>query len=299
MKSKIMMPGRRTGARLILLLSLAFTAFDLTADAQCMMCHVAQQSSSAHPITSSAKNKDSSVAKIPGCTNCHGASLTHPGNPTANSPDTPFNATQTESALDWNGQCLACHQEATRHWQASEHALEDISCNACHRVHNTADVNTVSDRQINTCGSCHQNVRKDFLLPSHHPVNEAEMTCSDCHNPHGTLTPGQLTGVTSNATCLGCHEAQRGPFLFDHPPASEDCMSCHKPHGAIHKPLLTARGPQLCQQCHMANFHPSNLEAGGGLPGRRPSASLLGRNCMNCHPKVHGTNHPSGARLTR
>jgi hypothetical protein len=26
---------------------------------------------------------------------------------------------------------------------------------------------------------------------------------------------------------------------------------------------------------------------------------LLGRNCMNCHPKIHGSNHPSGARLTR
>jgi hypothetical protein len=26
---------------------------------------------------------------------------------------------------------------------------------------------------------------------------------------------------------------------------------------------------------------------------------LLGKGCVNCHSQVHGTNHPSGARLTR
>jgi hypothetical protein len=26
---------------------------------------------------------------------------------------------------------------------------------------------------------------------------------------------------------------------------------------------------------------------------------VLGKNCMNCHTEVHGSNHPSGARQTR
>jgi hypothetical protein len=26
---------------------------------------------------------------------------------------------------------------------------------------------------------------------------------------------------------------------------------------------------------------------------------MLGKNCLNCHSQVHGSNHPSGARLTR
>jgi hypothetical protein len=26
---------------------------------------------------------------------------------------------------------------------------------------------------------------------------------------------------------------------------------------------------------------------------------MLGKNCLNCHSQIHGSNHPSGARLTR
>jgi hypothetical protein len=26
---------------------------------------------------------------------------------------------------------------------------------------------------------------------------------------------------------------------------------------------------------------------------------LLGRSCLNCHSQVHGSNHPSGAKLHR
>jgi hypothetical protein len=38
---------------------------------------------------------------------------------------------------------------------------------------------------------------------------------------------------------------------------------------------------------------------GDGLPDRQANQNLLGKNCMNCHSQVHGSNHPSGARMTR
>lgn len=284
------------------------------ADTQCTMCHATSASNSAHPIASGDKTRETPGPKAPDCTSCHGESLSHLGNPMMASPDLSFNTQKitdnnsehdpahtdsSEQAGQWNDQCLGCHQKDARHWKASAHALEDITCSTCHNVHESAGNRPAKVTQTDTCSSCHQKVKKDFLLPSRHPLDGAEMGCTDCHSPHGSLSDSQLIDVSTNATCLTCHEAQRGPFLFDHPPASEDCLSCHKPHGAIHKPLLNSRGPQLCQQCHMANFHPSLLEAGGGLPGNRPSASLLGKNCMNCHPKIHGSSHPSGARLTR
>jgi DmsE family decaheme c-type cytochrome len=278
------------------LLLLAALNQSVMADTQCTMCHATSSSIVAHPITSSSEREAASGATAPGCISCHGESLTHLGNPMMASPDRPFSSDRSEHGTEWNNQCLGCHKKSARHWEASAHALEDITCNACHKVHESPKANmTLADR----CDGCHKKVRQEFLLPSRHPLNENEVSCTDCHSPHGSLANSQLKEVTTNATCLNCHEAQRGPFLFDHPPASEDCLSCHKPHGAVHKPLLNSRGPQLCQQCHMANFHPSTLQAGGGLPENRPSASLLGRNCMNCHPKIHGSNHPSGARLTR
>jgi hypothetical protein len=66
--------------------------------------------------------------------------------------------------------------------------------------------------------------------------------------------------------------------------------------------MLKARAPFLCQQCHLAQFHPSTAYSGTGLPGDAiPSGAqqLLGKNCMNCHSQVHGSNHPSGVRKTR
>jgi len=279
---------------IFLLLSTSLVINSSSADNMCVMCHQAASMNTHARFGSSDKNN-----RQPGCTSCHGDSATHLSNPMNASPDVTFKSASGTSKEPQNNQCRACHQKTTQHWDNSVHALEDLSCNSCHKVHGQKEALLAPEQQITMCTNCHQQVRSETRLPSHHPVEEAEMTCSACHNPHGSITPGELTGISLNDTCLTCHESQRGPFLFDHPPASDDCTNCHRPHGSVHEPLLTARGPQLCQQCHVANFHPSDLNAGGGLPGRQASASLLGKNCMSCHPAVHGSNHPSGARLTR
>ncbi len=136
-------------------------------------------------------------------------------------------------------------------------------------------------------------------LPSRHPIAEGKTECVDCHNPHGGLGDGDLHQVSVNDNCFSCHQEKRGPFLWEHPPASEDCSLCHAPHGSVNSHLLTARGPALCQQCHAAAFHPSVAYGSEGLPGGNANQNLLGKNCLNCHGQVHGSNHPSGARLTR
>lgn len=252
----------------------------------CNVCHSSVVAAGAHQALSTAGR----------CTDCHGESAGHAASPTSQLPQ--FTFTTKRGGHTDNGVCLTCHQAETKHWEASSHAVEDVACNACHTIH-SEQTSLSQSSESQACYDCHPRIRTEQKLPSRHPVDEAQMRCVDCHSPHGSLTPGELIGINTLETCLTCHEPQRGPFLFDHPPASEDCLNCHEPHGAVHEPLLKARGPYLCQQCHMANFHPSNLNAGEGLPGRQPSADLLGRDCMNCHPKVHGSNHPSGARLTR
>ena len=55
----------------------------------------------------------------------------------------------------------------------------------------------------------------------------------------------------------------------------------------------------MCQQCHAVAFHPSLPYGAEGLPGNAPNQNILGKNCLNCHNQVHGSNHPSGARLAR
>ncbi len=234
-----------------------------------------------------------------GCSSCHGAAGEHPRNPINVGPEVSFGPKHRASVDAQNGACLGCHQSDARHWDGGTHAIEDVVCGDCHDAHVRREEVLIRTEQAGVCYDCHQDVRAQVRLPSRHPIEEAKTVCSDCHVPHGSVKPGELAGINLNDTCLECHEDQRGPFLFEHPPVAEDCSNCHVPHGAVHEPLLDARGPHLCQQCHVANFHPSDLVSGGGLPGGRASSLLLGRNCMNCHPKVHGSNHPSGARLTR
>lgn len=125
------------------------------------------------------------------------------------------------------------------------------------------------------------------------------MRCSDCHNPHGSTGPSLLARSNVNETCYRCHAEKRGPFLWEHAPVREDCSNCHEPHGSNHPSLLKNRGPYLCQQCHLAAFHPSTAYTANGLLGPSPADQLLTRNCLNCHTEVHGSNHPSGPRFTR
>jgi DmsE family decaheme c-type cytochrome len=125
------------------------------------------------------------------------------------------------------------------------------------------------------------------------------MDCSSCHAVHGAIADRMLNRPTLNETCFQCHAEKRGPFLYEHAPVREDCAACHTPHGSNHPVLLKTRVPQLCQQCHMAVFHPSEVYTGPDTANGIADIHQLERGCMNCHQEVHGSNHPSGVRWTR
>jgi predicted CXXCH cytochrome family protein len=46
---------------------------------------------------------------------------------------------------------------------------------------------------------------------SHMPIREGKMTCSSCHNPHGSYGDALLKTATVNDTCYKCHAEKRGP----------------------------------------------------------------------------------------
>jgi DmsE family decaheme c-type cytochrome len=124
------------------------------------------------------------------------------------------------------------------------------------------------------------------------PVREGKMTCTDCHNPHGSMTEGLLADRSVNDNCYRCHAEKRGPTLFEHPPVRENCLNCHDPHGSIHEALLVARPPRLCQNCHINSRHPSE-------PRNAASRFVFNKGCVNCHSQIHGSNNPSGIRAMR
>jgi DmsE family decaheme c-type cytochrome len=138
------------------------------------------------------------------------------------------------------------------------------------------------------------------------------VSCSDCHNPHGSTGPKLMAKKSINETCYTCHAERRGPFLFEHSPVTDDCTNCHTPHGSTNNALLKVRTPWLCQQCHTAD-HAGVVNSAGNLTngttttinGRQalanqsPRAQMNGRNCLSCHSLVHGSNHPAGAKFSR
>ncbi len=200
---------------------------------------------------------------------------------------------------DQNEKCLSCHQNQARvAWKGSSHEFADVACASCHSVHAQRDPILDKRRQDEVCLTCHAKERAKFLQPSHHPVKEGRMACTDCHDVHGGHGSGAQVKATQRDKCVSCHAEKRGPFLWEHAPAAEDCLLCHTPHGSVQAALLKKRPPLLCQECHSAAHAGMRLD-GAALGALSQRAFLGAKGCVNCHSQVHGANHPSGATMFR
>ena len=94
------------------------------------------------------------------------------------------------------------------------------------------------------------------------------MTCSSCHNPHGSATDNLLREPSVNETCYKCHADKRGPFLWEHEPVRDSCLNCHEPHGTINEYLLKIQRPMLCRQCHAGVGHGQPWQSAGRAVGQ-------------------------------
>ncbi len=189
--------------------------------------------------------------------------------------------------------CLKCHTgNATfnlHEWNAGVHALNDVSCMDCHKVHQGPDLKVSPIETAEMCFTCHAEIKTFYRLKSHHPVLEGKMFCTDCHDAHGTTSERLLKRPTVKETCAQCHGEKEGPFLYEHGGVTEDCLNCHRPHGSPNDNLLIVREPYLCLQCHEG--HPLNTPEGQ----RRPSDTVrfFYQRCTDCHSQIHGTDLPS------
>jgi DmsE family decaheme c-type cytochrome len=240
------------------------------------------------------------------CEACHGPGGNHTKRVKKGESRPPvirFGRDSATPVAEQNGMCLACHEKSATaaSWHTGPHAANDVSCASCHDSHARKDAVLATRTQADVCYTCHVAERGQFQKPFAHPVRQGQLACSDCHAPHGTTAESQLVKATVNDTCYTCHADKRGPFLWEHAPVAEDCATCHDPHGSVHRGMVKARGPLLCQSCHSQAGHQSFSYGPSGLPGGggAPASSLALGNCMNCHSQVHGSNHPSGSTLTR
>lgn len=232
-----------------------------------------------------------------GCEGCHGPSAKHAeSGGQDHTGQIRFGKTSKNPVAERNAVCLQCHEKAARmFWQGSTHESRDVACTNCHNV-----MSDVSERGglkrptvLATCAQCHLQRASQQLRFSHMPLREGKMECTSCHNPHGTPNDKLLIAGTVNEVCYTCHAEKRGPFLHEHPPVTENCANCHDSHGSNHEKMLKTAKPRLCQQCHDPTRHPGKAYAQDAV------RFIPGRQCVNCHFAIHGSNHPSGAAFTR
>lgn len=209
--------------------------------------------------------------------------------------------------------CEECHSDITRDFPTATHArlmasganAKHIGCESCHgpgslHVESGGGLHTIVNpgKSPEACLQCHLEVEARFHLPHHHPVLEGRMNCTNCHNPHkGPAIKGGGTNLAGEVdTCMQCHTAQRGPFVFEHEALREGCTFCHQPHGSVNPRMLTERNATLCMKCH---FQQQTTAGEIVIGGRNHSTFLTRGACWSagCHEAVHGSNVSSSLRF--
>ena len=250
-----------------------------------------------------------------GCEACHGPGRAHveAGGGKETIP-VRFAKDSKNTVEEQNAACLSCHQKGNRmFWMGSPHESRQLACVDCHTVHYGGMAEHLDNRKLSSqsryeapltetagikktqpelCLQCHQMRRAQLQRSSHMPYREGKVTCTSCHNPHGTPYASQLLQPTVNENCLSCHTERRGPFLWEHPPVMENCANCHEPHGSNNPQLLKARMPRVCDSCHVTSRHPTQAQP-------LSSVKNFNRGCTNCHSAIHGSNSPSGDKFLR
>ena len=265
--------------------------------AKCAECHKDISAAFAKNIHNHA---DKWEAGFQGCESCHGPGEAHAS---VSDPKLIRNPRKLDPK-EANAICLGCHEKGKLvQWAGSQHESRGLACVDCHSIHGGYHKLLKADSELDLCQTCHGDVKAQVWKTSHHPIREGKITCTDCHNPHGTVAPKLIDANTINEKCFECHAEKRGPFLFEHKPVVEDCTICHTPHGSNHSKLLIRKQAFLCQSCHSGQRHPGTpytLHAGQtGTPYQNVGVQGIYRECVNCHQTIHGSNHPSGGQFTR
>ena len=282
----------------------AATSGDYVGSETCIGCHEDQQKRFRNTVMGKVFARPRTADEKLGCESCHGPGKAHveAGGGKETIP-VRFGKDSKTTVEEQNSACLSCHQKGNRmFWAGSPHESRQMACVDCHNVKQQIDTSLSSEARFNApitqykglkktqpelCLDCHQMRRAQLQRSSHMPYREGKVTCTSCHNPHGTPNPKQLIQASVNENCLSCHAERRGPFLFEHPPVMENCANCHEAHGTNNPQLLKTRMPRVCDSCHVTSRHPTQAQ---------PLSSIknFNRGCTNCHSAIHGSNHPSG-----
>lgn len=271
----------------------------------CLNCHQKQGQTIARSVHWRKAIRQAPVNQS-GCESCHGPGAAHAEAGGGKGVGGLTTFAKGEPAPTRAGACLNCHRNGAQlaMWDAGIHSKKDVACADCHSAHgfrrtslgygHTKDpLGYQPGLQYDVCGKCHLNVKAQVNRRSHHPIIEGKVTCSNCHQPHGSIYPRLISTLSVNQLCYKCHAEKRGPYMWEHQPVDESCTICHIPHGSVHLRLMKEKVPNVCQTCHDSTRHPGTRYSRETLfAGSAPSNRSFARSCLNCHSNIHGSNAP-------
>jgi len=171
----------------------------------CLACHSDKADSLKGTPHAQAKNPRTPEATH-GCESCHGPGQAHVDDD-AKGHIRKFGQI---APAEINETCLACHNRGEHAgWEGSTHDRRKLSCSTCHSVHSPKSPTRqlVKATETEVCVTCHRlQVAKTERAVAHMPVREGKLSCSSCHNPHGSISNVKQLRVGSsiNETCMSC-----------------------------------------------------------------------------------------------
>ena len=163
----------------------------------CLACHDDKAQTLKGTPHAQAKNPRSPEA-TQGCESCHGPGQAHVDDD-AKGHIRKFGEIKSGEI---NQTCLSCHNRGEHAgWEGSTHERRDLNCTTCHSVHSpkAAAHQLVKATETQLCATCHRlQVAKTERAVAHMPVREGKMSCSSCHNPHGSISNVKALKVGSS-----------------------------------------------------------------------------------------------------
>jgi len=174
-----------------------------------------------------------------GCEKCHGPGSAHVERPVASTILNPARFDYVHAS----NTCIQCHSQGRPPKNPIEGKYYDWPV-GFHVGLNLADFWELEEHKLGELsfthfpdGTAHKNRMQgnDFVTSL---MYARGVTCSNCHDPHGTDNPG-IVREKGNGLCLGCHgpNAQNGPHaatIEQHThhaagSAGSECIACHMP----------------------------------------------------------------------
>jgi DmsE family decaheme c-type cytochrome len=237
---------------------------------------------------SSTPHYKTTLQKGHGCESCHGPGAAHVE---GGGDKTKIFSFKDKSASEISHRCMECHEYGAEHanFNRSQHNINDVSCIACHSTHQAKEPQfLLVEKQPQLCFGCHTDAKQDFSRPFRHRVEQGLVSCTDCHNQHGSSQTTLLRATASqDQVCFKCHADKAGPFAFEHEPLkTEGCSACHQPHGSTNPRLLKrSQINLLCLECHTLTVD----SAAPAIPSFHNQSQKY-QACTLCHVTVHGSN---------